>query len=121
MGTRKARVRRACGQILARDGGVDVACVRDGRMHTMRFRFCMDARRRVHLLGTGVVDGAMTRTDATGSSLSVSPRRHRQFVRQCMLQAAPFLRQALRSYVERMPPTVRRDLVSIPTMKILHA
>lgn len=90
--------KKACGQVLARDGGVDLACVRDGRTHTLRLRFCLDARRRVRLLGTGVFYGQLTRVEVF-NAIKVTPARHRDLVTKCVRAAMPMLAERLRAYV----------------------
>ena len=101
--------KRACGQVMQRDGGVDLACVRDGRTHTLRLRFCLDARRRVRLLGTGVFYGTLTRVEVF-DAVKVAPARHRDLVTKCLRGAAPLLVDALRGYLLRFDPALRTVL-----------
>lgn len=106
--------KKACGVMVARDGGVDLACTRDGRTHTLRLRFCLDARRRVRLLGTGVFYGALTRVEVF-DTLKVTPARHRDLVTKCVKGAMPMLTERLRTYVARFDPRVR-PLLRLPCL-----
>lgn len=102
--------KRACGRMVARDDGVDLACVRDGRVHSLRLRFCLDSDRRVRLLGSGVFYGELTRAEVEGGRVRVTPPRHRALVSGCVRSAGPLLADALRAYVLRFDPEVRRLL-----------
>ena len=95
-----------------RDGGVDLACVWDGQVHTMRMRYCLDAERRVRLLGTGVLYGTLTRAEVRRGRVSVTPARYKKLVAKCVDNARPLLRDALREYLRRFPPATR-PLVNI--------
>lgn len=107
---------KACGRMAAREGGVDLACAVDGHIHTLRLRYCLDAKRRVRLLGTGVVYGALTRVEVHKGGVRVSPARHKHLVTKCVHNARQLLADTLRAYLQRFPPaTVRlikyRDVV----------
>ncbi len=92
--------------MIARDGGVDLVCVRDGQAHTLRLRFCLDAQRRVRLLGTGVFYGTLTRVEVF-DAIKVTPGKHRDLVTRCVRGAMPMLTEALRGYVARFGPGLR--------------
>ena len=99
--------KRACGRARACEGGVDVACAHGGSPSTLRFRYCLDARRRVRLLGTGVVGGDLVRAEVTSKKVTVQPARHAAFVRACVASSRPLLAGALASYLARFDPAAR--------------
>lgn len=108
---RKVRKTRECGRMWSSgDGGVDLACTVDGRAHTLRFRFCLDARLRVRLLGCGVVGGEVVRAEVSGSRVTAIPSRHLPLVRKCVASAWPLLNESARTYLTRFSPDERRML-----------
>lgn len=92
------------------DGGVDLACTLDGKAHTLRFRFCLDAGLRVRLLGCGVVGGEVVRAEVAGSRVTASPARHLPLIRKCVAGAWPLLNESARTYLARFSPGQRRML-----------
>lgn len=107
--TRRAAT-RPCGKMCVCEGGVDLACRWDGHVHRMRLRFCLDAQRRVRLLGTGVAYGSLARFEVVGKRVVSSPPRIATFVRRCVDNARPMLREALARYLARFSPRVRQLL-----------
>lgn len=96
-----------CGQMWQCDDGVDVACAWGGRRHTLRLRYCLDANRRVRLLGTGIVGGELVRIEVFARKVTTSPARYARFVRKCVDVARPTLAGSLRTYAARFPPSTR--------------
>lgn len=94
--------------MVARDGGVDLACTWGGETHGLRLRFCLDAHRRVRLLGTGVVYGKLTTvevcTQGRRLTMRVQPAQHKHLVSKCMACARPKLTEALGAYLGRFSP-----------------
>lgn len=85
-------------------GGVDVACA----WGSLRLRYCLDAGRRVRLMGTGVSDTQqLVRVDAFGAKVSVTPARYAPRVRACLAAARPLLQSARASYVNSFQPALR--------------
>jgi hypothetical protein len=88
--------------------GADVVCPCG---FTLRLRFCMDARRRVRLLGTAAAtDGTLVRVTATTRRLAVTPARYAPLIRRCVAKARHTLPPALHAYLARFPPPVRSML-----------
>ena len=91
--------------MVALDGGVDLACMWDRQVHTLRLRYCLDAKRRVRLLGTGVVYGTLTRVEVMKRGVSVTPARHKPLVTKCVQNARDMLARTLRTYLHRFSPS----------------
>ena len=94
---------RPCGRARACGAGVDVAC----QGGSLRFRYCLDARRRVRLLGTGVVGGDLVRAEVLAARAVVRPSRHAAFVRRCVAGSRALLAGALQTYLAGFPPETR--------------
>lgn len=107
---------RQCGRMYRREDGVDLVWVRDRQTHTLRLRFHLVSQRKVRVMGTGVVYGALTRVDVRRARVTVKPARHRELLVRCVRKAVPLLRRALQTYVERFLPATRRllDLSEAP-------
>ena len=99
-----------CGTMWPRDGGIDIACMREGKLHTLRFRCCLDSKRRVRLLGTGVVGSELVRSEVFRGRVQTVPKRHAAAVKRCVQKAWHILGDELRKYVARFPPGVRTML-----------
>ena len=104
------RRKTPCGRMWACDNGVDLACMWDGKVHTLRLRYCLDARQRVRLLGTGVAYGKLLRVEVTRARITATPKSAARLVRKCIDNARPTLNQALRTYVASFSPAVRSVL-----------
>lgn len=120
VGCGKKRRSKACGRAWGCEGGVDIACTYKGAPSTLRFRYCLDARRRVRLLGTGVVGGDLVRAEILTRQVSVQPARHARFVRTCVAGSRALLAAALASYLARFDPGARAllDLRGLPAASL---
>ncbi len=98
------RRKKPCGRARVCGAGVDVACVGGC---SLRFRYCMDARRRVRLLGTGVVGGDLVRAEVAFGRTTVRPARHAPFVRKCVAGSRQLLGSALQTYLAGFPVETR--------------
>lgn len=98
------------GRMWPKDEGVDIACSHAGRMHTLRFRYCLDADLRVRLFVCGVVDGAVARAEVVRDRVVSSSPAHARLIRACMANARPVLAQALQRYVAKFTPRQRQLL-----------
>lgn len=79
-------------------------------MHTLRYRFCLDSRRRVRLLVTGSVDGDMVRGEVSASGITVTPPKHAALVTKCFKGARGMLFQEFERYMSRFSPTGAVDV-----------
>lgn len=90
--------------------GVDLACSWQGRVHTLRLRYCLDAKLNVRLFGTGAVRGELVRAEVFRDKVVVTPRKFSHFVSKCVDNARPMLRDELRKYLLTFAPEQRRML-----------
>ena len=104
------RTPKPCGHMWQQDGGVDLACLIDGKTHTIRLRFCLDGERRVRLMGTGVVGRQLVRAEIGPRGISVTPRRCKPFLETCVRNSAGALVEEARRYLSRFSPPCRAML-----------
>ena len=90
-----------------RPGGVDLHCAFDGKDHMYRLRFCLDAKRCVRLMGTGVVGTRPV-------SFEVTPRgirgRQGRCLNKCLLNSQSELACEAMRFVHAFPPASRAML-----------
>lgn len=98
-----------CGQMWQRDGGVDLECVIKNKPFKLRLRFCLDAARKVRLIGTGVLDGRVVTVQVTGKGVRCA-QKARPFVKTCLKNATRLLVQEASRYVNSFPVQCRAML-----------
>ena len=89
------------------EGGVDMVCSWKGENCTLRMRYCLDAKRRVRLLGTGVIGGKLVRAEVLCDTVRVVPKSHSQLIHKCVANARDILASELRRYISNFPEGVR--------------
>jgi hypothetical protein len=70
---------------------------------TARFRCCLDAKRRVRVLGTAMVGGRVVHVEVLPHAVRTSPRRYAAIMKRCVFDARHALAAELRRYIARFP------------------